>query len=160
METAADEGKLVEAAICYTGDIEDPTRTKYDLAYYVRLAKELQRRGAHIFGIKDMAGLLRPYAAGPLVKALKEETGLPVHLHTHDSSGNAAATVLAAVEAGVDAVDLAIAVHGGRDEPAESQRHRRCVGASSRAARVGFASAAGVGRLLGGGRGLLLLLSK
>lgn len=113
METAAEEGKVVEAAICYTGDIEDPNRTKYDLAYYVRLARELQRRGAHIIAIKDMAGLLRPYAAGPLVKALKEETGLPIHLHTHDGSGNTVATVLAAVEAGVDAVDLAIAAMAG-----------------------------------------------
>lgn len=113
METAAEEGKIVEAAICYTGDIEDPARTKYSLNYYVRLAKELQRRGAHVIGIKDMAGLLKPYAAGPLVRALKEETGLPVHLHTHDGSGNGGAALLAAVEAGVDAVDLAVASMAG-----------------------------------------------
>ena len=113
METAAAENKLVEAAICYTGDIEDRARTKYTLQYYVRLAKELQRRGAHIIGIKDMAGLLKPYAAGMLVRALKEETGLPVHLHTHDASGNGAATILAAVQAGVDAVDVAIASMAG-----------------------------------------------
>lgn len=113
METAAEEGKLVEAAICYTGDIQDPNRTKYSLAYHVRLAKELKRRGAHIIGIKDMAGLLKPYAAGPLVKALKDATGLPVHLHTHDPSGNGAATLLAAADAGVDAVDVAIASMAG-----------------------------------------------
>lgn len=113
METAAEENKIVEAALCYTGDVEDPTRTKYDVAYYVRLAKELAKRGAHVIAIKDMAGLLKPYAAGPLVRALKEATGLPVHLHTHDGSGNGAATILAAVDAGVDAVDLSVASMAG-----------------------------------------------
>lgn len=132
METAAEEGKLVEAAICYTGDIEDPTRTKYSLDYYVRLAQDLHRRGAHIIGIKDMAGLLKPYAAGPLVRAIKDATGLPVHLHTHDGSGNGAATLLAASDAGVDAVDVAIAsMAGATSQPslngivAALQRHPR-----------------------------------
>lgn len=135
METAAQEGKVVEAAICYTGDIEDPARTKYDIAYYVRLAKELQRRGAHIIGLKDMAGLLKPYAAGPLVKAIKDATGMPVHLHTHDASGNGVATVLSAVEAGVDAVDLAVAsMAGATSQPslngivAALERHSRNTG--------------------------------
>ncbi|MBI2802252.1 MAG: pyruvate carboxylase [Gammaproteobacteria bacterium] len=101
-------GKLAEAAICYTGNLSDPECTKYDLKYYVRLAKELETAGAHIIGIKDMAGLCRPAAAYALVKALKEEIGLPIHFHTHDTSGIAAASVLAAVDAGADAIDAAM----------------------------------------------------
>jgi pyruvate carboxylase len=101
-------GKLAEAAICYTGNLSDPRCTKYDLKYYVRLAKQLEQAGAHIIGIKDMAGLCRPAAASALVKALKQEVGLPIHFHTHDTSGLGAASVLAAVEAGVDAFDAAM----------------------------------------------------
>ncbi len=101
-------GKLAEAAICYTGNLSDPECKKYDLKYYVRLAKELETAGAHIIGIKDMAGLCRPAAAYTLVKALKEEVGLPIHFHTHDTSGIAAASVLAAVDAGADAIDAAM----------------------------------------------------
>ncbi|MGB0681626.1 MAG: pyruvate carboxylase [Magnetovibrionaceae bacterium] len=101
-------GKLCEAAICYTGDLFDPRRSKYDLDYYVKLGAELKAQGAHIIGIKDMAGLCRPEAVRVLVKALKEETGLPIHFHTHDTSGISAASVLAAAEAGVDAVDAAM----------------------------------------------------
>jgi pyruvate carboxylase len=101
-------GKLAEAAICYTGNLSDPACTKYDLKYYVRLAKQLEQAGAHIIGIKDMAGLCRPAAASALVKALKQEVGLPIHFHTHDTSGIGAASVLAAVEAGVDAFDAAM----------------------------------------------------
>ena len=108
MDAVLESGKLCEAAICYTGDITDPQRTKYDLGYYVKIGRELADAGAHIIGIKDMAGLCKPEAARRLVKALKEETGLPVHFHTHDTSGAAAASVLAAVDAGVDAVDAAI----------------------------------------------------
>ncbi|MEO1036958.1 MAG: pyruvate carboxylase [Pseudomonadota bacterium] len=112
MRLAIDEvascGKIAEAAICYTGDILDPRRQKYDLDYYVRMAVDLQRAGAHILGIKDMAGLLKPAAARQLIGALKQETDLPIHFHTHDTSGVAAATVLAAVEAGVDAFDAAM----------------------------------------------------
>ena len=108
IDAVRDTGKLCEAAICYTGDISDSSRTKYDLKYYVDLARELKEAGAHILGIKDMAGLCKPQAAGVLVKALKEETGLPIHFHTHDTSGISAASVLAAVEAGADAVDAAI----------------------------------------------------
>jgi pyruvate carboxylase len=104
----ASEGKLAEAAICYTGDILDPNRAKYSLKYYVDLAKELEASGAHILGLKDMAGLLKPAAARVLVKALKEEVGLPIHFHTHDTSGIAGASIIAAVEAGVDAVDAAM----------------------------------------------------
>src|SRR5690606_2213490 len=95
------EGKLVEAAICYTGDILDPDRAKYDLKYYVGLARELEAAGAHIVAVKDMAGLLKPGAARVLFKALREATDLPIHFHTHDTSGLSAATVLAAAEAGV-----------------------------------------------------------
>ncbi|MCW5718699.1 MAG: pyruvate carboxylase [Bauldia sp.] len=108
IDAVVDAGKIAEGAICYTGDLFDPNRQKYSLQYYVKLAKELERAGVHILGIKDMAGLLRPRAARALVKALKEEVGLPVHLHTHDTSGISSATVLAAVEAGVDAFDAAM----------------------------------------------------
>jgi pyruvate carboxylase len=108
MDAVREEGKLCEAAICYTGDILDPARAKYDLKYYVSLAQELEQAGAHIIALKDMAGLLKPAAAKVLFKALREATDLPIHFHTHDTSGIAAATVLAAVEAGVDAVDAAM----------------------------------------------------
>lgn len=100
--------RLAEAAICYTGDLLDPDRSKYDLDYYLRLARAMKAGGAHILGIKDMAGLCRPAQIRILVEALKAETGLPVHFHTHDTSGIAAATVLAACEAGADAVDAAM----------------------------------------------------
>ena len=108
MDAVGAEGKLCEAAICYTGDILDPARAKYDLKYYVGLAKELQAAGAHIIAVKDMAGLLKPAAARVLFKALREATDLPIHFHTHDTSGLSAATVLAAVESGVDAIDAAM----------------------------------------------------
>ncbi|MGA2052980.1 MAG: pyruvate carboxylase [Opitutales bacterium] len=104
---------ICEAAICYTGDILDPDRAKYSLDYYVKLAKELEKRGAHMLAIKDMAGLCHPLAAAKLVKTLKAEIGLPVHFHTHDSSGIASASVLAACEAGVDVVDLAVSSMSG-----------------------------------------------
>ena len=108
MDAVISTGKLCEAAICYTGDINDPDRAKYDLKYYVKMAKELEAAGAHILAIKDMAGLCKPRAIHKLVKTLREEVGLPIHFHTHDTSGAAAASVLAAVDAGVDAVDAAI----------------------------------------------------
>ncbi|HKD28029.1 MAG TPA: pyruvate carboxylase [Xanthobacteraceae bacterium] len=111
-------GKLAEGAICYAGDILDPDRTKYSLNYYLGLAKELERTGCHILGLKDMAGLLKPAAARVLVKALKEEVGLPIHLHTHDTSGISGAAVLAAVDAGVDAIDAAIdSMSGATSQP-------------------------------------------
>jgi pyruvate carboxylase len=108
MDAVLHEGALCEAAICYTGDLTDPARGKYDLGYYVRKARELEDAGAHILAIKDMAGLCKPEAARRLVTALREEVGLPVHFHTHDTSGIAAASVLAAAQAGADAVDLAM----------------------------------------------------
>lgn len=108
IDAVLEAGALCEGAICYTGDLFDPARSKYDLKYYVGIAKELQQAGVHILAIKDMAGICRPRAVSALVKALKEETGLPVHFHTHDTSGIAAASVLAAVAAGCDAVDGAL----------------------------------------------------
>ncbi len=108
MDAVLEAGAVCEAAICYTGDLFDARRPKYDLKYYVALAKQLEKAGAHIIAIKDMAGVCRPRAARELVRALKEETGLPIHFHTHDTSGISAASVLAAVEAGCDAVDGAL----------------------------------------------------
>ena len=113
MEIAMDEvlnqGKLLEATMCYTGDILDPSRDKYTLKYYVDMARELERRGAHTLCIKDMSGLLKPYAAKKLVSTLKQEVGLPIHLHTHDTTGNQVAAYLMAAEAGADIVDCATA---------------------------------------------------
>lgn len=108
MDAVLEAGAVCEAAICYTGDLFDARRPKYDLKYYVALAKQLEKAGAHIIAIKDMAGVCRPRAARELVRVLKEETGLPIHFHTHDTSGISAASVLAAVEAGCDAVDGAL----------------------------------------------------
>ena len=112
MEVAMDEvlnqGKICQATICYTGDILDPSRDRYTLDYYVKMAKELEHRGAHMLCIKDMSGLLKPYAAKKLVGTLKQEIGIPVQLHTHNTSGNQVATLLMAAEAGVDVVDCAI----------------------------------------------------
>ncbi|MEN9661286.1 MAG: hypothetical protein RL324_235 [Verrucomicrobiota bacterium] len=113
MESVQDTHGICEAALCYTGDILDESRDKFGLKYYVKLAKELEKMGAHFLAIKDMAGLCRPYAAHKLVKTLKEEIGLPVHFHTHDTSGVASASILRAADAGVDVVDLALASMSG-----------------------------------------------
>jgi len=113
IDAVLEAGKLCEAAICYTGNLSDPHEKKYTLDYYLRLARELKSAGTHVLGLKDMGGLCRPRAAYTLVKALKEEIGLPVHFHTHDTSGIGAASVLAAVEAGADAVDGAIDAMSG-----------------------------------------------
>jgi len=118
IDAVAEAGKVAEGAICYTGDLLDPDRAKYDLKYYVGLAKELEAAGAHVLGLKDMAGLLKPAAAKKLIETLKQEVDLPIHLHTHDTSGAAAATIMAAVEAGVDAVDAAMdALSGTTSQP-------------------------------------------
>lgn len=118
MEAVLKHGGVCEAAVCYTGDILDPKRTKYDLKYYVTLAKELAKRGAHILAIKDMAGLCKPYAAEKLVKTLKEEVGLPIHFHTHDTAGVQAGSILKAAENGVDIADAAMAsMSGGTSQP-------------------------------------------
>ncbi|MBF0326878.1 MAG: pyruvate carboxylase [Alphaproteobacteria bacterium] len=108
MDAVIETGAVCEAAICYTGDIGDAARPKYDLKYYVGLAKQLEKAGAHILAVKDMAGLVRPRAAAMLFKALKEEISIPIAFHTHDTSGLSAASVLAAVDAGIDAVDGAM----------------------------------------------------
>lgn len=113
IDAVGEAGKIAEGAICYTGDIQDPSRDKYSLSYYVKLARELEAAGCHILGIKDMAGLLKPAAATKLVSALKQEVGIPIHLHTHDTSGLSAATILAAVDAGVDAFDAAMDAMSG-----------------------------------------------
>ena len=113
MEAVQETHAICEGAVCYTGNILDPARDKYSLKYYVKLARELEKMGAHFLAIKDMAGLCKPAAARVLVKALKEEIGIPVHFHTHDTSGIAAASVLSAADAGVDVADLAIASMSG-----------------------------------------------
>jgi pyruvate carboxylase len=113
IDAVLETGALCEGAICYTADLFDAGRPKYDLKYYVGIARELQAAGVHVLGIKDMAGVCRPRAAAALVKALKEATGLPVHFHTHDTSGAAAASVLAAIDAGCDAVDGALDAMSG-----------------------------------------------
>ncbi len=118
MDAVLEANKVCEGTLCYTGDMLDPNRAKYNLKYYVDLAKELKAAGAHVLGLKDMAGLLKPAAARLLVKTLKQEVGLPIHFHTHDTSGAAAATILAACDAGVDAVDAAMdAFSGGTSQP-------------------------------------------
>jgi len=119
MDAVGEAGKICEGTLCYTGDILDPARAKYDLGYYVSLGRALRDAGAHVLGVKDMAGVLKPAAARLLIRALKEEVGLPVHFHTHDTSGLGGATILAAAEAGADAVDAAMdALSGGTSQPA------------------------------------------
>ncbi len=118
IETVLETDKLCEAAICYTGDILDPARDKYTLRYYLDMGRELKAAGAHVIGLKDMSGVLKPAAATVLVKALKEELGLPIHFHTHDTSGLGGASILAAAAAGVDAVDCAMdAFSGSTSQP-------------------------------------------
>src|ERR1700676_122190 len=129
IDAALETGAVCEAAICYTGDILDKARPKYSLKYYVAMAKELEKLGTHFLAIKDMAGLCKPYAAYELVKVLRQEIGIPVHFHTHDTSGLNAASILKAAEAGVDVADAAVAsMSGGTSQPnlnaiVESLRH-------------------------------------
>lgn len=123
MQVSIDEviknDKIAEVCICYTGDILDESKDKYTLEYYVDLAKRIEKTGAHILGIKDMSALLKPYAANKLIKALKEEINIPIHLHTHDTTGNGVATILMAAEAGVDIVDTAFnSMSGITSQPA------------------------------------------
>ena len=113
MEAIVKTGAICEAAICYTGDITNPKRTKYDLKYYVNLAKQLEKMGAHILAIKDMAGLCKPAAASQLVKALKQEIGIPIHFHTHDTAGIQAASILEGSKVGLDIADAAMAPMSG-----------------------------------------------
>jgi pyruvate carboxylase len=129
MDAVLDQNKVLEGTICYTGDILDPNQAKYDLKYYVSMGRDLRDAGAHVLGLKDMAGLLKPGAARVLIKALKQEVGLPIHFHTHDTAGMAAASILAAADAGVDAVDCAMDALSGNTSQAtmgsvvESLRH-------------------------------------
>ncbi len=129
LEAVLETGGVCEPAICYTGDILDKDRPKYSLKYYVQMAKQLEKLGAHFLAIKDMAGLCKPYAAFILVKALREEIEIPIHFHTHDTSGINASAVLKAAEAGVDIADCAMAsMSGGTSQPnlncvAEALRH-------------------------------------
>jgi pyruvate carboxylase len=113
VEMVREAGAIAEASICYTGNIDDPKRSKYDLKYYVDLAKQLEKNGAHILGVKDMSGLLRPFAARRLIRALREEISLPIHLHTHDTAGIQAGSYLFAAEAGVNVVDCAFGAMSG-----------------------------------------------
>ena len=118
IDAVLETGAVCEPAICYTGDILDQGRPKYSLKYYVQMAKQLEKLGAHFLAIKDMAGLCKPYAAFTLVKALRDEVGIPIHFHTHDTSGINTASVLKACEAGVDVADTAIAsMSGGTSQP-------------------------------------------
>lgn len=135
MDQVLENGKVLEGAICYTGDILDETRDKYSLQYYVDMAKEMEKSGCHIIGIKDMSGLLKPYASAKLVKALKNEVSVPIHVHTHDTTGNGVATVLMAAEVGADIVDTAFnSMSGLTSQPALNsvvaalENTRRCTG--------------------------------
>ena len=113
IDAILESGAICEGAICYSGDLFDMARPKYNLAYYLNIARQLKQAGVHILAIKDMSGVCKPRAAAALVKALKEDTGLPIHFHTHDTSGISAASVLAVAEAGCDAVDGALDAMSG-----------------------------------------------
>ena len=126
IDAVRDTGTAVaEVALCYTGDLSDPAERLYTLDYYLRLAEQIVEAGAHVLAIKDMAGLLRPPAARTLVTALRERFDLPVHLHTHDTAGGQLATLVAAIDAGVDAVDAAVAPMAGTTSQPVAVRARR-----------------------------------
>lgn len=119
IEKVKEKNKIAEVCMCYTGDLLDENEDKYTLDYYLDLAKRIQKEGAHILGIKDMAGLLKPYAAHKLIDELKKVIDIPIHLHTHDTTGNGVATLLIAAEAGVDIVDTAFnSMSGLTSQPA------------------------------------------
>ena len=121
IEFVRDAGKIAEGTMCYTGDILTPENNKYSLDYYVNLAKELEAMGSHIIGIKDMAGLLKPNAAYELISTLKEQVNVPIHLHTHDTTGNGVATYVQAVRGGVDIIDVATSsLSGTTSQPSMS----------------------------------------
>ncbi|MEQ3457382.1 pyruvate carboxylase [Enterococcus cecorum] len=129
IQAVLDTGKIAEAAICYTGDINDPLRSKYDIHYYKQMAKDLESLGAHIIAIKDMAGLLKPQAAYRLISELKDSVDVPIHLHTHDTSGNAIMTYEKAIQAGVDIVDVAIsAMSAHTSQPSMSSLYYALLG--------------------------------
>lgn len=133
MESVRAAGAVCEAAICYTGDILDPRRPKYDLKYYVNLAKELEKLGAHMLAIKDMSGLCKPHAAAMLVQALKQEIGIPVHFHTHDTAGIQAAAILGAAEVGLDIADAAFGPLSGLTSQVNLNSLVRALAGTSRA---------------------------
>lgn len=129
IDTVRETGKVAEAALCYTGDILDPRKDKYDLQYYVNMACKLEKAGANIIAIKDMAGLLKPEAAFRLVNSLKSYVGVPIHLHTHEGSGNAIYTYARAIDAGVDIVDTAMsAMSCGTSQPSGSSLYYALTG--------------------------------
>ncbi|CAI3312338.1 pyruvate carboxylase [Enterococcus cecorum] len=129
IQAVLDTGKIAEAAICYTGDINDPLRSKYDIHYYKQMAKDLESLGSHIIAIKDMAGLLKPQAAYRLISELKDTVDVPIHLHTHDTSGNAIMTYEKAIQAGVDIVDVAIsAMSAHTSQPSMSSLYYALLG--------------------------------
>ena len=142
---------IAEVALCYTADLNDPDETLYTLDYYLRLAEQIVEAGAHVLAIKDMAGLLRPPAATKLVSALRERFDLPVHLHTHDTAGGQLATLLAAVDAGVDAVDVASRADGRHHQPAAGLGPGRRAGPHRARHAPGPAGGDGPGAVLGGG---------
>ncbi|MFD2043977.1 pyruvate carboxylase [Ornithinibacillus salinisoli] len=136
IDAVRENNKIAEAAICYTGNILDASRSKYDLAYYKKIARELEQAGAHILGIKDMAGLLKPEAAYQLISTLKESVDLPIHLHTHDTSGNGIYTYARAIEAGVDAVDVACGPMAGLTSQPSAQTLYHALEGTARQPRV------------------------
>lgn len=140
IESVREQGKIAEASMCYTGNILDVGRTKYDLTYYKNLAKELEQSGAHILGIKDMAGLLKPEAAYQLIASLKETTDLPIHLHTHDTSGNGIYTYARAVDAGVDVVDVACGPMAGLTSQPSAQSFYHALEGTKRQPKVNVGS--------------------
>ena len=156
METVSERTKsLCEAALCYTGDFTDPKEEKYVLKYYVDLAKELEKMGAHIIAIKDMAGLCHPTAVNRLVKALRDEVSLPIHFHTHDSSGIASASVLKASEAGVDVVDLAVSSMSGCTSQPNLNSIAHALRQCPTIHRIGCGCPERIIHLLGGGSSVL-----
>ncbi|OZU90442.1 pyruvate carboxylase [Virgibacillus indicus] len=136
IESVRENNKIAEASMCYTGDILDVGRSKYDLSYYKNLAKELENSGAHILGIKDMAGLLKPEAAYQLISSLKETVDLPIHLHTHDTSGNGIYMYSRAIEAGVDVVDVAAAPMAGLTSQPSAQTLYHALEATERQPKI------------------------
>lgn len=140
IEAVRKQNKIAEVSMCYTGDILDPNRDKYDLDYYINLAKELESLGAHILGIKDMAGLLKPEAAYQLISALKQEIDIPIHLHTHDTSGNGVMMYARAIEAGVDAVDVATSSMAGHTSQPSANSLYHALEGNKRQPKVDIAS--------------------
>jgi pyruvate carboxylase len=140
IEAVRNAGMICEPAICYTGDILDPKRSKYDLKYYVGLAKELEKLGANILAIKDMAGICKPYAAKLLVKTLKQEVGIPIHFHTHDSAGGQMAAILLAAEEGVDIADAAMGPLSGMTSQVNLNTLVECLRHTPRATGLDFES--------------------